>query len=194
MVCMCPSHPVCVPTPWLKCIHASVHVFMSTWIAMLPQPPMHSYMETWVFMCVTVCVPHLPCFACGLTPWLKCVHASVHVYMSTWLPMSAPPELNSFMETCGTAVWHYVHPSHPTSGPIPWLECLHVSVHVFMSTWLPMLVKPPKDNYMETWLPHVSLCVHPSHPACGSTPWLKCVHASLHVLMSTWLPMSASPH
>ena len=65
----------------------------------------------------------------------------------------------------GTAVWHYVCPSHPTSGPTPWLECLHVSLYVFMSTSLPMSASLPLHHYMEM------STVHPSHPDSSPTPW-----------------------
>ena len=50
-----------------------------------------------------------------------------------------------------------------------------------MSALLSILAQPPMYSYMESWLP---LCVCPSHPACGLTPCLECVHASVHVFMS----------
>ena len=37
---------------------------------------------------------------------LECAHASVHQFMSTLLSMSAPPPLNTFVETMATYVWH----------------------------------------------------------------------------------------
>ena len=57
--CMCPSHPAAGPKPWLKCLHASVHVYMATWLTMCASPHLNSYMETWMFPCsnVFVCVP-----------------------------------------------------------------------------------------------------------------------------------------
>ena len=47
----------CVPTPCLECVHASVHVFMSNWLPILPKPPNDGYMERWV----PVCVSQSPC-------------------------------------------------------------------------------------------------------------------------------------
>ena len=41
--------------------------------------------------------------------------------------------------------------------------------------------------------PYVSLCVCPSHPACGPLSCLECVHAWIHDFMSTWLPTSGPP-
>ena len=80
--CMFPSHLISLPIPCLECVHASVHVFMSTKLPMLAQPPMHCYMETWIPLCGSVCVcpSH---HTTGPRPLLKCVHVSVHVYMST---------------------------------------------------------------------------------------------------------------
>ena len=39
-----------------QCVHASVHVFMSTQLPMLAQHPINSYRETWVPLCGSVCV------------------------------------------------------------------------------------------------------------------------------------------
>ena len=91
-LCLCPSNLISVPTYCLECVHASVHVFMSTWLPMLAKPPMDSSMATWVPMCGTVCVCVCVCphhLTCGSKLWSECVHALVHVYMSAWLPMSA---------------------------------------------------------------------------------------------------------
>ena len=179
------------PTPWLECVHASVHVFMSTWLSMSSPPPMHSHMEKWVPLCGTVCV------CCSHpTPWLECVYAHVHVFMLKWIPMSPQIPMHSLMKTWLPCMAQCMFPSHLISVPIPCLECVHASVHVFMSTQLPMLAQPPIHCYMETWISlcdSVCVCVCPSHPTIGPTPWLKCVHASVHVYMSTWLTMCASP-
>ena len=53
---------------------------MSTQLPMLAELSMDSYMETWVPLCGSVCVSQAP--ASIPTPWLECVHASVHVFMS----------------------------------------------------------------------------------------------------------------
>ena len=74
-VCLCPSHlMVCGATPCLECVHASVHEFMSTLHPMSGPPPMDSYMESWVPLCVTACVSpsHLIFVA---TLCLECVQA-----------------------------------------------------------------------------------------------------------------------
>ena len=132
-VCLCPSHLISVPTPCLECVHASVHDFMSTWLSM-SAPPL--WIVTWKpgFPCVAVCVcPSHP--VSGHTPCLECVHASVHDFMSTWLSMSAPPLWIVRWKPgypC-VAVCVCVCPSHPASVPTPCLECVHASVHEFMS-------------------------------------------------------------
>ena len=56
-MCVCHNHPSFGPTPCLECVHASVHVFMSTQLPILAQPHLDSYMENWVPLCGTVYVP-----------------------------------------------------------------------------------------------------------------------------------------
>ena len=71
-------------------------------------------------MCL--CPSHLISVA---TPCLECVHASVHVYMCTQLPMLAQHPMDSYMKTwvplCDSEC---VCPSQPASGQTPWLECV----------------------------------------------------------------------
>ena len=57
-VCLCASHLISVATPCLECVHASVHEFMSTLHPMSGAPPMDSYMESWVPLCVTLSMSH----------------------------------------------------------------------------------------------------------------------------------------
>ena len=49
-----------------------------------------------------------------------------------------------------------VCPSHPAAGQTPCLDCVHASVHEFMSTLHPMSGPLPMDSYIESWVP---LCV-----------------------------------
>ena len=68
------------------CISICIYVHLTPHINL--KPPLYSYIETWLLLCSTVfvCTSHP-------TPWFECVHASVHVCMSTWLPMCASPPL-----------------------------------------------------------------------------------------------------
>ena len=114
------------------------------------------------FFCVAlwVCCSHP-------TPWLECVYAHVHVLMLKWIPMSPQIPMHSLMKTWLPCMAQCMFPSHLISVPIPCLECVHTSVHVFMSTQLPMLAQPPIHCYMETWISlcdSVCVCVCPSHP------------------------------
>ena len=59
-VSLYPSHLISVATPCLECVHASVHEFMSTLHPMSGPPPMNSYIECWVPLCVTLCMAHSP--------------------------------------------------------------------------------------------------------------------------------------
>ena len=120
--------------------------------------------------------------ACSPTPCLECVHASVHEFMSTWLLMSGPPPMYSLMETWCSCMAVCLCPSHLISVATPCLECVHASVHEFMSTLHPMSGPPPIDSYMKSSVP---LCV----TACVShSPWLW-YHTLFRMCtcISTWI-------
>ena len=154
---LCPSHFISVPTPCLECVHASVHVFMSTCLTMLAQPCMDSYMETWIPLCGSVCPSHT---AYGTIPLLECVHASVHVFMSTWLPISPQTPMHSYMEK-----WV------PLYGPVFVSQSPHFCSHTLLrictciSTCIYVnhsstFCSTPLDSYMESWVPLCSsVCV-----------------------------------
>ena len=282
-ICVCFIHLTSGCTPWLECVYALVHVYMSTWLPMSTQTNLHSNMERWVPLCGRIFVSHSPHYVASTC--MECVHASVHVLMWTWVLNSAQSPMHSDMETwvsvCGTvyvAVISFLFP-HLV------LECVHALVHVFMPTWvlnyaaLPMhnnmehgchsvadcvlqsshfctcistwmyvhltahVGSSPFEQFHETWValcvchnqpisghspllecvhasvhciyvhlilyfifiplckvtwkdvcPCVLLCDYSSKPTFSPTPWLACVHASVHVLLSTWLSISASPH
>ena len=80
-LCVCHNHPTSVPPPWLECVHALGHGFMSTLLLMLAQPPMHSLMETWMPLYAVCLCPSDP--ACVPTSCLEYFHAPVHEFMST---------------------------------------------------------------------------------------------------------------
>ena len=150
-LCVCSSHSTSVPTPCLECVYPSVHVFLSTWLSMSAPPPMHSYMQTWISQCGTVCVAVIP---------LLFPHLGQNVYMHQYM-YACPPDSQYHLKALCIVVWKHKYscmalclcPSHLISVPIPCLECVHASGHVFMSTQLPMLAQPPMDSYMETWVP-----------------------------------------
>ena len=81
-------------------------------------------------------------------------------------------------------------PSHLISVATPCLECVHASVHEFMSTLHPMSGPPPIDSHMEVGCPCLSPLCFPSHLIFVPAPCLECVHASVNEFMSTWLLMS----
>ena len=139
-LCMCPSHLISVPTPCLECVHASVHVLMSTWVPHSASFPLHSYMEHG-FQCVVQCV-------------------------------------------CS---------SQSTSVPTPWLESVHASVHVFMSTWLPISPKTPMHSYMETWVSQCGpVCVLPIF--CSHTLFTMCTCISTWINIHLTAPVCSTPH
>ena len=87
----------------------------------LLHPIMYTSMERW-FLCVhCVCLPSSTLFK------VQCI--STLIYVLTWLPMSAPP--NVFHENMGGPVWHCV-----------FVTILFLVTHqfVFMFIWLPISV------------------------------------------------------
>ena len=162
--------------PYTPCV---VHtLWIGTWKVGCPRVSLH------------VCPSHLISVA---TPCLECVHASVHEFMSTWLLMCGPPPMHSLMETGCPCMAVCLCPSHLISVGTPCLECVHASVHEFMSTWLLMSGPPPMLCLTEPGCPFMTVCLCPSHLISVATPCLECVHASVHEFMSTLHPMSGPP-
>ena len=97
---------------------------------------------TWRRGSFCVCFIHL---RCGYTAWLECVYALVHVYMSTWLPMSTQTSLHSYMETwvplCGSVfpqlVWNvYMHQYMYLCQPEFWMSAPSPICIVTVETWM----------------------------------------------------------
>ena len=131
----CPCVVVCVclyvlqsscfgPTPWLKCVHASVHILMSIWVQNIGTPPLHSYMETWVPGCGTVCMfqsvhfwSHTLFRMCtfrrrcrirwGVTETLTWGHPGAHMLASTMWRGGANLGSQEDMPACADACTHY---------------------------------------------------------------------------------------
>ena len=136
-VCLCPSYIISVPTPCLEHVHALVHEFMSTWLSM-SAPPL--CLVSWKLGCpyLSLCLcPSNP--ACGPTPCLKCVHASLHEFMSTWLPISGPPPMHSFIETGCPCIAVCLCPSHLICSLTLFRMCTCIStcnyVHLTAQVW-----------------------------------------------------------
>ena len=117
--------------------------------------------------------------------------------MPTWLSMSAPSPYAKFHGNMGAPMCYCVCVSHSPS------LCSHTLFRMCtcISTWIyiPQLPMHGPTLGIVSWklgCPYFSLCgcVCPSHPTCGPTPFLECVHASVDEFMYIWLPMSdASP-
>ena len=128
------------------------------------------------------------------TPCLECVHASVHEFMSSWLLMCSPPPMHNLKNPGCPCMAVCLIPSHLFSVATPCLECVHASLHEFMSSWLLMCSPPPMHNLKNPGCPCMAVCLIPSHLFSVATPCLECVHASVHEFMSTLHPMSGPPH
>ena len=150
-------------------------------------------------LCIVWWKPGCPCMAVCLipshlisvaTPCLECVHASVHEFMSTLHPMSGGPHMDSYMESwVALCVTLHVCPSQSYWGPTPCLECVHASVHEFMSSWLLMCGPPPMHSLMETWVSlYGSVFVCQSSHFCCHTLFRMCT------CISTWIYVYLTPH
>ena len=157
-------HCLCIPVTLILVQHLGENVYMHQYMYICPSDmsapaPMHSYMETWVPLCGTVVVSQWPYF------WSHTlVHASVHLFMSSRLPISRHTLCIVTQHHGFSCMALCLCPSHLISVPTPWLECVHASVHVLMSTWV------------------VNILLH---PLCIVT-WK---HGS-HVLHSVYVPVS----
>ena len=105
-------------------------ISICTYVILNSAPPtMHINMETWVPMCGTVWCSSQS--TSSPTLCLRCVYASVHFYMSTWLPMLAQPPMDSYMETwmplCVTVC--------VSQSPCFWSHTL-VRMCTHISTWI----------------------------------------------------------
>ena len=165
---------------------------------------LHSlYIVWWKHGCpctaVCLCPSHLNSVP---TLCLECLHASIHVLMSIWLPILAWPPLHSYIETwvpqCGGVCVYQLHHF--------WYHTLfrdvHVSVHVFISTQLPMLAQSSMDSYMETWVPLCcSVCVSQSAYFWSHTLFRMCtcistciyVHPTAHVISTHYGLVTREP-
>ena len=98
-VCLCPSHLISVPNTLFR-----MCTFISTWIYVHLTVHVYSFplcLVSWKLGCpyLSLCLcPIHP--ACVPTPCLEHVHASLHEFMSTLLPMTIPSPMHSLMETC----------------------------------------------------------------------------------------------
>ena len=135
-VCLCPSHLISVATPCLECVHASVHEFMSTLHPMSGPPPMDSYMESWVPLCVTSSVSHSSWFwPHTLFRMCTCISTWIYVHLAALgggPHISSQVDINSCTDAC-------THSKEGVATKIRWLghtcsdtqghSTFHVTIH-----------------------------------------------------------------
>ena len=164
-----------VPTPWLECMHASVHVILSTWLHVCSNPYayLHGNMGSSMWHCV--CVLQSSHF------WS---HTLVRMCICTCTYVHLTPNITS--NPFCIVTWKHGCPcvalclcsNHLISVSTPCLECVHTAVHLFMPTWLPISPQTLMHNYMETWV-----------LMCGKVCMFHSVHFWSHTLfrISTYL-------
>ena len=127
-VCLCPINLISVPPTCMECVHASVYVFMSTWVLNSAPSSMHSDMETWMSLCGIVYVAVIP----HLFPDL-----GQNMYMHQYMYFSLP-DSPCLLHSISILIWKdgffcvalCACSSHSTSGPTTWLQ---VYMHQYMN-------------------------------------------------------------
>ena len=161
---------------------------MSSWLLMCGPPPMHSLMETWVSLYDSVFVCQSSYFCCHTLFWM-CTCISTWIYVLPYTPCLVHPVRIVTWKVGWPCVSLHVCPCHHIFVPTPCLECVHASVHEFMSSWLLMCGPPPMHSLMETWVPlYGSVFDVPVISFQCSTSCLVCGHASVHEFMSILTP------
>ena len=182
--CVCSSQ--C--TPCLECVHASIHTYMSIQFPIIAQPPMHSYMETWVPLCGTVCVSQSPHFW-SHTLFRMCVCMSTCIYVHL-TPNVTSNHYAYIHRNMGAPVWQCVCVS------VTSFLFLHLGYNVYMHQYM-YLYQPEFHILLHplcivTWkhgFPCVALCLFSSHYLCPYTLFRMCtcirtcnyVHLTSHV-------------
>ena len=155
-------------------------------------------------LCIVWWKPGCPCMAVCLYPrsssflfphlGLECGHASsTCIYVHLTPHHLAQPPMYSYMENwlplCGSV---FVSQSpHACDPDTLFRMCTCISTWIYVHLTVLCLVHHPMHCIMKTSCTPVcvTVYVYASHPACGPTPCLECVHASGHVFMSILLPM-----
>ena len=130
----------------------------------------------WQYFCVPVIsflLPHLV------------YNVYMHQYMNLCLPYTPclvhPLWIGIWKNRC-PCVSLCLCPIHSGCGSTPCLECVHASVHEFMSTWLFMCGPTPIHTLMETWEPlYDRVFVSQSSHFCCHTLFRMCT------CISTWM-------
>ena len=166
----CLFHPLCTVLWNLVCPYVSLCVSQSPcmWSPVLFR--MCAWMSTWIYVHLgahPICIVSwsLRCPYVSLCPQSHLPHFFFHTLfrmctcISTWIYVYLTPHVWSTLLWIVTwkvgcpCVSLHVCPSHLIFVATPCLECVHASVHEFMSTWLLMSGPPPMHSLMETWVP-----------------------------------------
>ena len=142
--------------------------------------------------CRTLCVCHNQPIS-GHTALLECVYASVHVFMSIWLPISVWCPVDSYMERCVPlcstvcvfqSLYFWLHTLVRMYTHVSTSIYVHLTLHVYSI---------PTDYLHENVGTPLWHCEFVKITMSGPSPWLECVHVTVQVFMSIWLPISFWP-
>ena len=192
--CLCvPVALLLSPTPWLKCVHVSVHVFVSTWLSMSAPPTMHNYMDTWVSLCGTVCLLQSSHF-CFYTLFRMCTCISTCIYLHPTPHVSSTPYRWLHVNLC-SCMWHCV------CVPVTLLLVTHlVKICTCISTWIHVhltahVCSTPYAFLMDTWVPLcASVFQSQSHHFWSHTLFRMCTCISTCIYLHPTPHVSSTPY
>ena len=131
------------------CISTCTSVYLTPNVCFTPFAYLHGKMGSSVWHCVCLSVIYF----WSHTLFKMCTFISTSIYALTWLPMSAPPHLNSLINTwVSLCDFGYLSQSAYIWSQTLVRMCICIST-CFMSIWLPISVWHPMHSYIETWMP-----------------------------------------
>ena len=138
-------------------------------------------------MAVCLCLSHLISVLHTLFGMFTCISTWIYVYLTA--PCLVHPLWIVTWKVGCPCVSLHVCPSHLIFVATPCLECVHASVHEFMSTWLLMFGPPPMHSLMGTWVPlYGSVFVSQSSYFCSPTLFRLCMCISTSYLCPPYTP------
>ena len=154
----------------LECVHESVHVFMSIWLPVSSQTPMHSYTETRVALCGSVFFVPFTSFLLPQLVWNVYMHWCMYLCQSEFWIQLHPLCIVTWKHGCYCVALCVLQWSHFGSQTLVRM-CTCISIYTILPTLLPnVCFHSISHTYMDRWLSSVWHCVClPVISICGPT-------------------------
>ena len=192
-LCDYSSNPTFSPTTWLECVHASVHVLLSSDSPYLLHP---ICILTWkdVFLCVAWCVfQSLYLWSHILDRRCTCSSICTSVYLTPNVFFTPFAYLHGKM---GSSVWHCVcHPVIYFWSHTLFKMCTCISTLIYVHTWLCTSVPPHLNSFMKTWVPLCDIvCLSQSAYFYSHTFVRMCTCISIWVYVHLTPQITSNPY